>query len=76
MAFLGGNTDSIKFSLTKEGQKTLMTKGLENQIFYYTLYDDGVNYELNAFPYLALDINGSKKTIISDSITFENNLIK
>jgi hypothetical protein len=64
------------FKDNAEFDKEAFTKGLENQIFYYTLYDDGVNYELNAFPYLALDINGSKKTIISDSITFENNLIK
>ena len=75
MAFLGGNTDNIKFSLTELGEKTLATKGLEREIFYYTLYDDGVNYKLDAYPHLVLDINGSKKTIIPNSIIFENKLI-
>jgi hypothetical protein len=75
MAFLGGNTDNMKFALTKLGEKTLTTKGLEKQIFYYTLYDDGINYQLDAFPYLVLDINGSKKTIVPDSIIFDNKLI-
>lgn len=75
MAFVGGDTDSLKFVLTQLGQKTLAKKGLEKEIFYYTLWDDEVNYLVNAHPNLMVDVSGSKKSIISDSINFKDNLI-
>lgn len=75
MSFLGGNTDNMKFSLTTFGEKVLATKGLEKEIFYYTLYDDEVNYKLDAQPNLVKDINGSKKTIVPNSIIFKDKLI-
>jgi hypothetical protein len=75
MAFIGGNTDSLKFILTELGQKTLATKGLEKEIVYYNLYDQEVNYMVNAYPNLMVDISGSKETIVPNSITFKDNLI-
>lgn len=66
---------NLKFVLTKLGAKTLATKGLEKQILYYNLYDQEVNYVVDAYPYLIMDINGSKKTIVPNSITFRDNLI-
>jgi hypothetical protein len=74
MAFAGGDTDKLKFVLTQLGQKTLATKGLEKQIFYYTLYDQEVNYMVNVIPNLMVDISGSKNSIVPDSITFRDNL--
>jgi hypothetical protein len=76
MSFLGGNDDKLRFVLTELGQKTLAHKGLEKTIMYYTLYDQEVNYNIDAFPYLITDVCGSKKSIIPDSITFKDKLIK
>ena len=50
----------IKFVLTVEGYKALAQGGLENNIIYYTFFDDGVNYTLNAYPTLITDISGDK----------------
>ena len=75
MAFIGGDTDSLKFVLTQFGQKILATQGLEKKIFYYTLYDQEVNYRIDAFPSLVVDITGSKQTIVPDTINFRNSLI-
>lgn len=75
MAFIGGNTGNLKFILTELGQKTLATKGLEKEIVYYNLYDQEVNYMVNAYPNLMVDISGSKETIVPNSITFKDNLI-
>jgi len=75
MAFIGGNTENLKFILTQFGQKTLATQGLEKKIFYYRLYDQEVNYQVDAYPLLMTDIIGSKKTIIPDSINFRNSLL-
>jgi hypothetical protein len=74
MSFINGDTDSLKFVLTQLGQKTLAKKGLEKEIFYYTLWDDEVNYLVNAYPRLMVDISGTKKTVVSDSINFKDNL--
>jgi len=75
MAFAGGDNDKLKFILTQLGQKTLATKGLEKEILYYTLYDQEVNYQINAYPNLVVDITGSKKSVVPDSINFRDNLI-
>jgi hypothetical protein len=75
MAFIGGNKDKLRFVLTELGQKTLAQKGLEKSIIYYNLYDQEVNYEIDAYPYLVVDLNGSKKTVVPDSINFKDNLI-
>jgi len=64
----------LKFVLTQLGLKTLATKGLEKEILYYTLYDQEVNYIVDAYPYLIMDVNGSKKTIIPNSVNFRDNL--
>lgn len=75
MSFVGGDdTDKLKFVLTQLGQKTLAKKGLKNEIFYYTLWDDEVNYLVNAYPNLMVDITGSNNTIIPDSIKFKDNI--
>jgi|LakMenEpi03Aug12_release.lakeMendotaPanAssembly.Ray.scaffolds.fasta_scaffold273066_2 hypothetical protein len=75
MSFIGGNTNKLTFVLTKLGQKTLAEKGLENTIKYYTLYDSEVNYRIDAYPYLMVDVCGSNKTIIPNSIIFRDELI-
>jgi len=74
MSFVGGDTDNLKFVLTQLGQKTLAKKGLKNEIFYYTLWDDEVNYLVNAYPNLMVDITGSNNTIVPDSIKFKDNI--
>jgi hypothetical protein len=53
----------------------LAEKGLENTIKYYTLYDSEVNYRIDAYPYLMVDVCGSNKTIIPNSIIFRDELI-
>lgn len=75
MSFIGGDTDKLKFVLTQLGQKTLAHKGLKYEIFYYNLYDQEVNYQLDAYPSLVVDISGSKNTIVPDTINFRDNLI-
>ena len=75
MAFIGGDSDQLKFVLTQLGQKTLAHKGLEKQIFYYSLYDQEVNYQVDVYPNLVVDISGTKKNLVPDSINFRDNLI-
>jgi hypothetical protein len=75
MAFIGGDTEELRFVLTQLGQKTLGRKGLEKEIFYYSLYDQEVNYQVNAYPYLVVDLGGTKKNLVPDSIIFRDNLI-
>jgi len=75
MAFVGNDTDELKFILTQLGQKTLAKKGLKNEIIFYTLWDDEINYLVNAFPNLVVDISGSNKSVVPDSINFKDNLI-
>jgi hypothetical protein len=75
MAFLGGNTDSLRISLTEYGYKVLSEKGLVNEIIYYSFYDPNVNYDININNTLMSDINGIKKNIVPDNIIITNNLI-
>jgi hypothetical protein len=75
MAFIGGDEDKIKFTLTKLGVETLMKKGLVDSIRFYQVQDQDVNYLINVPPNLVADINGSKKTIVPNSIIFRYNLI-
>ena len=74
MSFIGGDSDKLKFVLTQLGQKTLAQKGLIKEIFYYDMYDQEVNYQVDAFPLLMADISGSKNTIVPNSINFRDNL--
>ncbi len=62
MAFINGNPNSLNFVLTKEGKKLLMTKGLVNEIFYYSLWNDNFIYSLDVPPDFMPDINGSEKS--------------
>jgi hypothetical protein len=75
MAFINGNNDKLEFILTQLGQQTLATKGLEKKIFYYNLFDQEVNYLIGVKPDLVVDLTGSKKSIIPNSINFNSNLI-
>ena len=74
MPLIGEDTAKLRFLLTQRGQKTLAEKGLLNEIKYYSLYDPGINYQVDAFPNLISNVCGSNKNITSDSITFRDNL--
>ena len=74
MPFIGGDNDKLKFVLTQLGQKTLAHKGLRGEILYYDLYDQEVNYQVDAYPSLVVDISGSKNTIVPNTINFRDNL--
>lgn len=75
MSFIGGSNSKLTFVLTKLGQKTLAEQGLETTIKYYNLFDDEINYRVDAFPYLMVDVTGKNKTIIPNSIIFRDELI-
>jgi len=74
MAFIGGDTDKIKFTLTQFGVETLMKKGLVKSIIFYQVQDQDVNYLTDTPPNLMADINGSKQTIVPNSVKFRYNL--
>ena len=59
MTFIGGNTDKIKLTLT---------------FVFYQVQDQDVNYLTDEPPNLMADINGSKKTIVPNSVKFRYNL--
>ena len=75
MSLIGGDTAKLRFLLTQRGQKTLAEKGLLNEIKYYSLYDPGINYQIDAFPNLINNVCGSNKNITSERITPNDNLI-
>lgn len=74
MSFLKNNNELI-IVLTQKGLKTLAEKGLESTIITYNFYDDEVNYDVNAYPNLLVDICGTNKTITDSSIILRNELI-
>jgi hypothetical protein len=75
MAFIGGDTDKIKLTLTQFGVETLMKRGLNKKtIVFYQVQDQDVNYLTDEPPNLMADINGSKKTIVPNSVKFRYNL--
>ena len=74
MAFLGGNTSQLKVTLTPLGLKVLAEKGLENEIRYYNLFDEGVNYQVNVFPNLLTDVCGTKNVTLINGINFNTTL--
>jgi hypothetical protein len=74
MAFLGGNNNELILVLTQKGLKTLSEKGLENTIVSYNFYDDELNYVVDAYPSLEVDICGSNKTITNNNIILRNEL--
>jgi len=74
MAFLGGNNNELILVLTQKGLKTLSEKGLENTIVSYNFYDDELNYVVDAYPSLEVDICGNNKTITNNNIILRNEL--
>jgi hypothetical protein len=62
MAFINGNTSNVNFLLTKKGKEILLTKGLEKEIVYYSLWDDNFIYTLDVSPSLMPDVNGDSKS--------------
>ena len=75
MPLIGGDNAKLRFILTDKGQKTLIEKGLLSEIKYYSLYDPGINYQVDAFPSLITNVCGSNKNITSERITPNDNLI-
>jgi hypothetical protein len=69
MAFIGGDSDKIKFILTEFGQKTLAEKGLEKHIRFCTFGDTDINYLVNIVPNVMSDISGNNNSIVPNSIT-------
>lgn len=63
----------IKFILTTHGKKKLINEGWTNTNIYYTFFDDGIIYTINAYPKLLPDLSGVGNNI-SETINFKYNL--
>lgn len=77
MSFVGNNTENgLKITFTPYGLKTLGRKGLNGPegIVYYQLWDDDINYQVDATPNLLTDISGNKN-IVPTEIIVKNFLI-
>ena len=56
----------LRFSLTKEGHKSMLTKGVYNTFRNYTVSDKNLRYDIDVDPILSETFYGGTRTIVTD----------
>jgi len=74
MGFVVGDNKGIKLTLTNEGKKAMLEKGLDDSIRFFTINDDEIIYTLDTHPKV-LDVNGNNTTTtLNNKTAYKYNL--